>query len=222
MNSDTKPEAKNVPKKSIKQAGYTENEVRDLVASEIGNFFPDLKTIATEFSRWEDSSRRVDILAIDSNGNLCVIEFKEAEPPENCLTTEADAEQLRVLLHSRIEDAAADGALLAHKDLPFLLHCWMDLTTDDGATVRAWTSAAFATDYGVRQLAKAFTSYSWTQGMGDAVAKRVTRVSRESMARLIDLDAFLPRVEAVVAAGESPEVQQFLDAWRLADRGARD
>lgn len=76
MNSDTKPEAKNVPKKSIKQAGYTENEVRDLVASEIGNFFPDLKTIATEFSRWEDSSRRVDILAIDSNGNLCVIEFK--------------------------------------------------------------------------------------------------------------------------------------------------
>lgn len=68
--------AKNVPKMSIKQAGYTENEVRDLVASDISKFFPDLKTVATEFSRWEDSSRRVDILAIDRKRNLHVIEFK--------------------------------------------------------------------------------------------------------------------------------------------------
>lgn len=68
--------AKSVPKMSIKQAGYTENEVRDLVASDISKFLPDLKTIATEFSRWEDSSRRVDILAIDKRRNLHVIEFK--------------------------------------------------------------------------------------------------------------------------------------------------
>lgn len=149
-------------------------------------------------------------------------EGNEPEPPENCLTTEADAEQLRVLLHSRIEAAAADGTLLAHKDLSSLLHWWMDLTTDDGATVRAWTSAAFATDHGVRKLAKAFTSYGWTQGMGDAVAKRVTRVSRQSMVRLIDLDAFQPRVEAVAASGESSAVQEFLDAWRRADRGGSD
>lgn len=149
-------------------------------------------------------------------------EGKEPEPPENCLTTEADAEQLRILLHSRIEAAAADGTLLAHKDLPSLLHWWMDLTTDDGATVRAWTSAAFATDHGVRKLSKAFTSYGWTQGMGDAVAKRVTRVSRQSMIRLIDLDTFQPRVEAVAAAGGSPEVHEFLNAWRRADRGDRD
>jgi hypothetical protein len=103
----------------------------------------------------------------------------------------------------------------------------MDLTTDDGATVRAWTSAAFANDHGVRQLAKAFTSYGWTQGMGfagmgDAVAKRVTRVSLQSMVRLIDLDAFRPRVETVAAAGKSPEVQEFLDAWQRATRGDRD
>jgi hypothetical protein len=97
----------------------------------------------------------------------------------------------------------------------------MNLTTDDGASVRAWTSAAFATDDGVRQIAKAFTSYGWTQAMGDAVAKRVTRVSPQSMARLMDLDAFRPRVEAVAAAGASPEVQEFLEAWQRADRGDR-
>lgn len=154
-------------------------------------------------------------------------EGKEPEPPEKCLTTEADADALRQLLHSRIEAAAADGSLLAHKDLPYLLHWWVDLTTDHGATVRAWTSAAFATDDGVRQLAKAFTSYGWTQGlgfagMGDAVAKRVTQVSPKGMARLFDLEAFRPRAEAVAAAGGSPEVKEFVDAWARADRGDRN
>lgn len=154
-------------------------------------------------------------------------EGKEPEPPEKCLTTEADAEELRVLLRSRIEAAAANGTLIKHADLPFLLHWWMDLTTDDGATVRAWTSSAFAADDGVRQLARAFTSYGWTQGMGfagmgDTVAKRVTRVSPTGMARLLDLDAFRPRVEAVAAAGGNSEVLEFLEAWQRADRGDRD
>jgi len=154
-------------------------------------------------------------------------EGKEREPPENCLTTEVDAEQLRVNLRSRIEATAANGTLLAHRDLPFLLYSWVDLTTDDGAAVRDWTSAAFTTDDGVRLLAKAFTSYSWTQGMGfagmgDAVAKRVTQVSPTGMARLMNLDAFRARVEAVAAAGGNPEVQEFLEAWRRAYRGDRD
>uniref|UniRef100_UPI0023B07B5F KAP family P-loop NTPase fold protein n=1 Tax=Sedimenticola hydrogenitrophicus TaxID=2967975 RepID=UPI0023B07B5F len=149
-------------------------------------------------------------------------EGKECEPPENCLTTEADAEYLRALLHSRIEAAAADGTLLAHRDLPFLLHWWVDLTTDDGTAVRAWTSSAFASDDGVRLLAKAFTLYSWTQGMGDVVAKRVTRVSPKGMDRLMDLGAFRSRVEAVAAAGANPQVREFLEAWQRADQGKDD
>lgn len=154
-------------------------------------------------------------------------EGQEREPPENCLTTEADAEHLRALLHSRIEAAAAEDTLLAYRDLLFLLHSWSDLAADDGAAVRVWTSAAFASDDGVRQLSKAFTSYSWTQGMGlaglgDLVAKRTTRVNLRGMARLIDLDAFRLRVEAVAAAGTIPEVQEFLEAWEHADRGKDD
>lgn len=152
---------------------------------------------------------------------------EEREPPEKCLTTEADVEDLRVLLRSRIEAAAADGTLLGHRDLPFLLSWWVELTADDGATVRAWTSASFANDDGVRLLAKAFTSYAWTQGMGfgglgDVVAKRVTRVSPKGMAQLIDLDAFRLRVEAVAAQGADTDVQEFLEAWRRADQGKDD
>ena len=36
-----------IPKMSIKQAGYMENDVRDLVAAKIGRFFPGLMTVAT-------------------------------------------------------------------------------------------------------------------------------------------------------------------------------
>ena len=46
------------------------------MAANIGSFFQGLKTIATEFSSWEDSTRRLDILAIDTDRNLYVIEFK--------------------------------------------------------------------------------------------------------------------------------------------------
>lgn len=154
-------------------------------------------------------------------------EGKEPEPPENCLTTKADAEHLRARLRLRIEAAAADGTLLQHRDLAFLLHWWMELTNDEGATVRAWTSAASVTDNGVRHLAKAFTTYGWTHGMGfagmgDAVSRRVTHVSISGMARLIDLAAFRLRVEAVVTEAPSSEVQEFLEAWQRADqRGDR-
>ncbi len=151
-------------------------------------------------------------------------EGRERESPENCLTTETDAEQLRVLLLSKIEIAASDGTLLMHGDLPFLLYSWADLARDDGNAVRNWTSTVFSTDDGVRRLAKAFTSYAWTQGMGlagmgDVVAKRVTRVSPKGMARLMDLNAFRTRVEAVASAGSNQEVQEFLEAWRRAGRG---
>src|SRR5690625_4591843 len=53
-------QAKLVTKLSIKNAGYTEDVIRDLVAANISSFFPGLKIIATEFSRWEKSGRRLD------------------------------------------------------------------------------------------------------------------------------------------------------------------
>lgn len=112
----------------------------------------------------------------------------------------------------------------AFDDLPYLLHRWADLVGSDSTIVRDWTSSVFATDAGVRQLAKAFTSYSWSQGMGlaglgDVVAKRTTRVHPEGMASLLDIDAFRARVQALVSAGADPATQEFWEAWQKADRG---
>lgn len=40
---------------------------------------PDTLVISEEFSEWEDSDRRIDLLAIDRNGSLVVIELKRSE-----------------------------------------------------------------------------------------------------------------------------------------------
>ena len=61
---------------SIKEAGYKEDVIRDLVAGQLDKFFPGLKLIATEFSRWQDSGRRIDILAMGRDNKLHVFEFK--------------------------------------------------------------------------------------------------------------------------------------------------
>ena len=76
-------------------------------------------------------------------------------------------------------------------------------------------------------MAKAFTSFGWSQGMGfaglgDVVAKRTTHVRMKGLEKFVDLDAFRKRVEEVAATGSAAEVVEFLEAWRSADRGERD
>lgn len=149
------------------------------------------------------------------------------EPPENCLTTETVANELRDLLHSRITAAAADDSLIENKILISLLYSWDELANDGGATVRAWTSSSITSDHGVILLTRAFTSYAWTQGMdfggmGDLVAKRITRINIKDMVKLIDLDKFRPRVEAVAADRTDPELQEFLEVWKRTEKGQED
>jgi hypothetical protein len=57
-------------------------EVRNLqkyLSNSIEIIDSDLLVIATEFSDWEDSRRSIDILCIDSEGNLVVIEIKRTQ-----------------------------------------------------------------------------------------------------------------------------------------------
>lgn len=149
----------------------------------------------------------------------------DPEPPENCLTTEVGAKELRGVLYSRIKIAAEDGSLIEHNKFTALLYSWLDLTNDNGAEVRDWISSQLTTDHGVKLLAKAFTSYAWTQGMGfdgmgDLVAHRITRVDLKGIAKLIDLDVFRPRVEDIAVS--DPDVDEFLEAWRRAEQGHDD
>ncbi|ODS59351.1 MAG: NTPase [Acidovorax sp. SCN 65-108] len=154
-------------------------------------------------------------------------EGKEPEPEDKCLTTAADAETLRKLLGNRIADASKDASLLKSQDLAYLLYRWSELANDDGAVVKQWTSGQLATDEGVKQFAVAFTSYSWSQGLGmgglgDLVARRTTRAQVKGLDRLMDVAEFRRRVEEVAAGGSSPEVSEFLEAWRRQEQGSDD
>ena len=51
-------------------------DIQPLILQQIEVLDPDLYVITEEFGDWEDSRRRIDILAIDRDANLVVIELK--------------------------------------------------------------------------------------------------------------------------------------------------
>ena len=60
--------------------GIKEREdLQRLLRTRIETIVPDVLVIAEEFSNWQDSSRRIDLLAIDKDAYLVVIELKRTE-----------------------------------------------------------------------------------------------------------------------------------------------
>lgn len=65
---------------SFAQAGVKErNDLQKFLRDKIDVVSPETLVIAEEFSEWEDSRRRIDLLAIDKDANLVVIELKRTE-----------------------------------------------------------------------------------------------------------------------------------------------
>jgi len=62
---------------SFAQVGLRErDDMQRLLRAQIEIISPETLVIAEEFCEWEDSRRRIDLLAIDKNANLVVIELK--------------------------------------------------------------------------------------------------------------------------------------------------
>jgi hypothetical protein len=58
---------------------YEREDLQRLLRENISPLGDDLLVIAEEFGQWEDARRRVDLLAIDTTGQLVVIELKRSE-----------------------------------------------------------------------------------------------------------------------------------------------
>ena len=54
-------------------------DLQRLLRENVEVIAPDTLVIAEEFGDWEDSRRRIDLLAIDRSANLVVIELKRTE-----------------------------------------------------------------------------------------------------------------------------------------------
>lgn len=65
---------------SFSEVGLRErDDLQRLLKSQIEVIAPDTLVIAEEFGDWEDSRRRIDLLAIDKDANLVVVELKRTE-----------------------------------------------------------------------------------------------------------------------------------------------
>lgn len=73
----TKSEFRPIEKASFSEAKILErSDLQRLLRSQISVLGQELFVLAEEFGDWEDSKRRIDLLAIDSEANLVVIELK--------------------------------------------------------------------------------------------------------------------------------------------------
>jgi hypothetical protein len=71
---------KKVPETSFAAEGIRErDDIQRLLRNQIEIIAPDVLVVAEEFGEWEDSKRRIDLLAIDRNANLVVIELKRTD-----------------------------------------------------------------------------------------------------------------------------------------------
>lgn len=76
----TSDEISKVPETSFQALGLTErNDLQRLLRDSIEIIAPDCLVVSEEFGRWEESKRRIDLLAVDQRANLVVIELKRTE-----------------------------------------------------------------------------------------------------------------------------------------------
>lgn len=154
---------------------------------------------------------------------------KQPESEQRCLTTEVDSDALRLRALSDIRGASESGELAKSKRLAYLLFMWRDLAADDGVEVKAWTAAQMNDDAMIATFARAFTSYSWSQGLGmaglgDTVAKRNTRANVDVLDKILDKHVLRARVEqlATKSVPDDGGIAVFLSAWKRHDTDPDD
>lgn len=151
-------------------------------------------------------------------------EDKSPQPPEKCLVEKEGLIKLKTLATKAIETAAANGELLFHPQLAYILFQWRELADDNSVAVKAWTNGQLDDDVAVAQLAKAFTGESWSQTMGDRVSVRHTRASVDGIETILDAERFRERLEKLESSDalddpQQENVQTFLKAWREKETG---
>lgn len=108
---------------------YERNDLQRLLRDDIAVLSPDLLVVAEEFGNWEDSRRRIDLLAVDKAGHLVVIELKR--------TDDGGHMELQALRYAAMVSAMSfDEVVTAYED--HLARVRPDEEVDARAELLAW------------------------------------------------------------------------------------
>ena len=136
------------------------------------------------------------------------------KPPEECLTTEEHAVELKDLAVKRIREAATDGSLI---DVPYMgaVLLWWKSREDDKERIRSWASDCRKNDLAVARMAKAFTGGN----VGSSFSGECLNDPRDTLGSIVDLNEFQVRAKQVLKEGklevkELEALKIFLDEWQ--------
>jgi Domain of unknown function (DUF4268) len=106
----TQKEFRRIEEKGFSASGLKErSDIQRLLRTQIDVIAEDLYVLTEEFSEWEESKRRIDLLAIDANANLVVIEIKR--------TTEGGHMELQAIRYAAMVSAMTfQRAVQIHAD----------------------------------------------------------------------------------------------------------
>ncbi|WP_258962417.1 KAP family P-loop NTPase fold protein [Klebsiella pneumoniae] len=165
-----------------------------------------------------------------ARGDYQVREDRQTTAEEDCLVSENVLPELTKRALNAIRTSSADGSLLVHKDLLYILYRWIDFMGGDPTEARAWTDSLLDDRKALLILVKVMTGASWSMGMGgfgslgDRVSKRTVRAQISDDSPVIDARKFRAAIEKIAndknsSDDEIASIQTLLSAWDHRARG---
>ncbi|HBA7222644.1 TPA: AAA family ATPase [Escherichia coli] len=165
-----------------------------------------------------------------ARGDYQVREDRQPTAEEDCLVSENVLPELTKRALNAIRTSSADGSLLVHKDLLYILYRWIDFMGGDPTEARAWTDSLLDDRKALLILVKVMTGASWSMGMGgfgslgDRVSKRTVRAQISDDSPVIDARKFRAAIEKIANDKNSSDdqiasIQTLLSAWDHRARG---
>jgi hypothetical protein len=192
--------------RAVSQASFAEMKVRErddlqrLLRTQVEVLGEDLYVVADEFGDWEDSRRRIDLLAVDSQANLVVIELKR--------TTDGGHMELQAIRYaSMVSTITFERAVDIHAE--FLVRIGEDrgVARERLLAFLGWDEAdeeAFAPDVRIVLVSEDFskeltTAVLWLRERDVDIRCIRLRPYLDGQSRLIDVQQIIPL----------PEVQDY-------------
>ncbi|MDQ8189125.1 hypothetical protein [Roseibacillus persicicus] len=186
-----------LPQATFSKLGILEREnLQQVIKEQIQAVSPETLIIAEEFSEWEDSRRRIDLLGIDKTGNLIVIELKRTTDGGHmdlqairyaamvsALTFDRVVEIFQDYLDKNQKEGDAEKTLLQHLD-------WSDET--DGEIGQQTRIVLVSADFNQEIT----TTVLWLNEQGLDISCVRMQAYRNEAEVLVDIQQIIPLPEA--------------------------